>query len=157
MNSIPWQPYTIMLDLEVFAFDFKTDMEKLESDIKNEITAQASDINKHTRMVASGVVGQLTAEVHHMSYKMDALKVELDAQVDMLRGKLDKQTKLLKSVLCLLQILVMALMVSHLETVQPRVWVMVKQGFIDHVSDLGVHFIDSICYLGEFLPETPKT
>ena len=57
-----------MSDLEVFTFDIKTDMQKLESDIKNEITGQAADIKIHSRMVACGVVGQVTAEVHHMSY-----------------------------------------------------------------------------------------
>ena len=137
---------TTMTDMEIFASDFKSKMQKLHQ----HIGADSSDIKTYIHVSACGVVGQVTAEVHHMSYKMDALKAELDAQVDMLSGKLDKQTRLLTSVLCLVQILVMALMVYCLETVQPRAWVMVKQGFIEH-------FIDLIDYLGEFLPEAPKT
>ena len=149
-----------MSDLEVFTFDIKTDMQKLESDIKNEITGQAADVQNHTWMVASGVVAQMTAEVHHVSYKMDDLKVDLDGHVDyldtqvaMLSAKLDAQTKHLKSVLCLTQILMMIWVLVLLETVQPRLWVVVNQD----LANVGALLMEYVDYLREFLPETPKT
>ena len=140
-----------MTDMQIS--DFNSKMQKLHQ----HIGTYSSDIKNYIGVAASGVVTQVTFQVHHMSFKMDALKAELDVQVDMLNAKLDKQTKLLTSVLFLLQMLVMALMVYCLEAVQPAAWVTVKQGFIDSVDYLAAHVIDLIDYLVECLPQPPKT
>lgn len=142
-----------MSDLEVFTFDIKTDMQKLESDIKNEITGQATDIKMHSRMVACGVVGQVTAEMDDLKVDLDGHVDYLDTQVAMLSAKLDAQTKHLKSVLCLTQILMMIWVLVLLETVQPRLWVVVNQD----LANVGALLMEYVDYLREFLPETPKT
>ena len=142
-----------MSDLEVFTFDIKTDMQKLESDIKNEITGQAADINNHTWTVASGVVAQVTAEMDDLKVDLDGYVDHLDTQVAMLSAKLDAQTKHLKSVLCLTQILMMIWVLVLLETVQPRLWVVVNQD----LANVGALLMEYVDYLREFLPETPKT
>ena len=65
-----------------------TAVEVFASDIKHQIAAGASDLKTYIREGATHVVGQLTAEVHDVSLKLDAFKYEHDVQVDMMNTEL---------------------------------------------------------------------